>query len=264
MRTPKQAAAARLNGSKSRGPVTEAGKRRSSINSRRHGLLSKGVVLNNEVDETFQLLLQQHIEKFAPADDIEQNPIEEMTASIWRMRRLWMIEKHLLQRTMDGARTGTANAPEYRDEGDRIIAAFSELARGPELALLGRYESRLHRMYQRALNNFLLLRELQVGPQDPGASAPGPDPATEPEPGPVLVMPPAPQPPAAAQNSEITERTRRSTNPALSAACEVLLSAAPLPAPRAPIYGAVGFYPSASSSSLPRRQPDFCSKFLLK
>jgi hypothetical protein len=77
MRTPKQIAASRANGSKSRGPKTEAGKRQSSINSRRHGLLSQGVVLDNERDETFQTLLQQHIHKFAPADDIEQNAIEE-------------------------------------------------------------------------------------------------------------------------------------------------------------------------------------------
>ena len=39
-------------------------------------------------------------------------------------------------------------------------AAFGELAAQPKLALLHRYEARLHLMYQRALRNLLLLRQM--------------------------------------------------------------------------------------------------------
>lgn len=43
MRTARQIEASRLNGARSRGPATDAGKRKSSRNSRRHGLYSKTV-----------------------------------------------------------------------------------------------------------------------------------------------------------------------------------------------------------------------------
>ncbi len=43
MRTARQIEASRLNGARSRGPVTDAGKRKSSRNSRRHGLYSQTV-----------------------------------------------------------------------------------------------------------------------------------------------------------------------------------------------------------------------------
>jgi hypothetical protein len=48
----------------------------------------------------------------------------------------------------------------------RLAAAFSQLAASPELNLLHRYEARLHRIYQRALNNLLMLREPEL-PNEP-------------------------------------------------------------------------------------------------
>jgi hypothetical protein len=43
MRTARQIEASRLNGARSRGPVTDAGKRKSSRNSRSHGLYARTV-----------------------------------------------------------------------------------------------------------------------------------------------------------------------------------------------------------------------------
>jgi hypothetical protein len=48
----------------------------------------------------------------------------------------------------------------------RIAGSFRQLAASPELALLHRYETRLHMMYQRALHNILLLRTLAI-PNEP-------------------------------------------------------------------------------------------------
>jgi hypothetical protein len=55
----------------------------------------------------------------------------------------------------------------------RIAAGFRQLAASPELALLHRYETRLHMMYQRALHNILLLRTLVV-PNDGIPNEPSP------------------------------------------------------------------------------------------
>jgi hypothetical protein len=145
-------AASRTNGARGRGPVTEEGKRRSSLNAIRHGLLSKAVVLQNESEEVFAQLLAQHHARLGPADDVEEGTIEEMVAANWRLRRLWTIETRLFDNCV-GKRTET-------DERDRLAGAFSELAAGNDLHLLDRYENRLHRMYQRSLHNFLVLREL--------------------------------------------------------------------------------------------------------
>jgi hypothetical protein len=145
-------AASRSNGALGQGPVTKEGKRNSSRNATRHGLLSKATVLSSESEETFARLVAQHQAKLRPADDVEEGAIEEMASSFWRLRRLWTIETRLFDKSIE-------KRPET-DERDRLAAAFSDLAAGNDLNLLDRYENKLHRMYQRSLYKFLVLREL--------------------------------------------------------------------------------------------------------
>lgn len=151
-------AASRANGARGRGPVTEEGKRRSSLNAIRHGLLAKGVVLQNESEETFARLHAQHLAKLGPADAVEEGAVEEMVAANWRLRRLWAIETRLFDNSI-------AKRQEP-DERDRLAGAFSDLAAGNTLHILDRYENRLHRMYQRSLHQFLVLREIADGEAD--------------------------------------------------------------------------------------------------
>ena len=47
------------------------------------------------------------------------------------------------------------------DELTRIAETFADLATGPQLHLIDRYEARLHRMYSRSLHNFLHMREIK-------------------------------------------------------------------------------------------------------
>lgn len=146
----------RANGLRSRGPKTTRGKQRSAANALRHGLLAKCIVLANESSGNFEALLAQYIEKFAPADGVELGIVEEMAASFWRLRRAWAIETSLMDDGIRAAQSG--------DEVARIAAAFTVLAASPQLALLHRYEARLHRMCGRAMNNFLLLHNLPNEP----------------------------------------------------------------------------------------------------
>ncbi len=148
----------RANGARSSGPVTDAGKRRSSRNATRHGLLSKIVVLDNESPEAFEALLGQHVDRFAPADGVELGMVEEMAAAFWRMRRAWAIETSTLDKSIQNQSDS--------DEVDRIAAGFTDEAAIPKLNLLHRYETRLHRIYQRALHNLRLLQEAAV-PNEP-------------------------------------------------------------------------------------------------
>ena len=144
-------AASKANGARGHGATTEQGKRRSSLNAIRHGLLSKAVVLQNESEEGFAQLLAQHLARFAPTNDVEHEAIEEMVASVWRIRRLLTIETRLFDNSI-AKRTET-------DERDRLAHAWSDLASGNDLQLLDRYENRLHRIYRRSLNNLLDLRQ---------------------------------------------------------------------------------------------------------
>ncbi len=150
--------ASRVNGARSPGPRTPEGKARSSQNALRHGLLSKCVVLESESAQGFQSILSQHALRLAPADDVEQGYIDEMAAASWRLRRTWAIETALFDSAVQDQPSG--------DDLARLAAAFSKLAAGPELALLHRYETRLHMEYQRSLHNFLVLRQAGI-PNEP-------------------------------------------------------------------------------------------------
>ena len=153
----------RANGARSRGPSTQAGKLRSAANSRTHGLLAKCVVLENESPECFQSMLDAYLARFQPSDEVELGIVEEMIAAAWRGRRAWAMETKLL----DSAMSALDPAPD-NDERLRLTSGFTELSKQPPLELVHRYETRLHRIFQRSLNNFLLLRlvsaESDAGP----------------------------------------------------------------------------------------------------
>ena len=101
----------RINGSKSRGPVTPEGKRISAANSLhstgprtpegkaivsqnavRHGLLARSVVLPTECDEGFEASLAAMREELQPRTYLENEFVEIMAAAHWRRKRAWHLE----------------------------------------------------------------------------------------------------------------------------------------------------------------------------
>jgi hypothetical protein len=140
----------RTNGALSTGPVTEEGKQRSSQNAMRHGLLSRSVVLQNESQDAFREQLEQYVQSFDPQIPVEMDMIEEMTSAYWRMRRLWAVETRMWDEQLDQQTSG--------DQMTRLTGSFGMLADTNRFGVLNRYEARLHRIYQRALKNLLLLR----------------------------------------------------------------------------------------------------------
>ena len=149
---------ARINGAKSRGPITPQGKARSSGNSRRHGLTAS-VLLEDEKGEHFKLLLADFMDQFQPKTAVETDLVEVMAIARWRLRRLLAIETHLFdlemihrQEDMDDAFTGL-------DHEDRLAFVFQKLSdTGNSLTLLIRYEGSLNRSYDKALKHLLQLQ----------------------------------------------------------------------------------------------------------
>jgi hypothetical protein len=151
-----KSATARLNGAKSRGPRTAAGLEKSARNSLCHGFTArKSVLLACENPEEFQQILNEYTSIYAPATPAEADLVDEMVAARWRIRRLWTIETSLMDARMIRQRA-TVDAT---DPGIQLAEAFRSLADDSRsLALASRYESRLHRVHERA---YQTLRELQ-------------------------------------------------------------------------------------------------------
>src|ERR1017187_5452909 len=184
----------RANGARSRGPVTESGKQISSQNARSHALLARCVVVEGESHEGFEKTLTEYLERFQPADAVEFDIVEEMVAAGWRMRRAWAIETRLL--------TDCVDAQDPCDGTGRLAAAFNTMADSKALALMHRYETRMHRVYQRALKNLLLLQTSKV-PNEPNPISEHLDTTPDlqpPAPGPQPAAPDAPQPAPAADH----------------------------------------------------------------
>jgi hypothetical protein len=242
----------RANGARSQGPVTPEGKARSSRNATAHGLLSDLVVLDGESVEGFDALYDAFVEKFDPADDVEEALIEEIAASYWRVRRAWATETRVID-------------IESRKRPDRNpVNAFAALLMNPDsahqLELIHRYETRIHGMYRRALNNLLRLRRECPGARPgregptaapdpaPDASQPDPEPSASPEPPQTEPFTPAP----AAQILEFPNEPSP-----ISGHFSTALAPEPGAAPANPSASPPGERPDSSLAPVPNR----CDRF---
>jgi hypothetical protein len=96
-----KAESSRLNGAKSRGPVTPEGRHNSSLNAASHGLTAKTLILRNESQAHFLEIMNAYLEYLQPSNQIEIDLISEMVAARWRLRRVWRYETAILDIEMD-------------------------------------------------------------------------------------------------------------------------------------------------------------------
>ena len=178
MATQRQIDSARRNGAKSRGPVTQEGKARSSANALKHGLRSeKLLVLRNESGQNWDDLLAACIRCFEPADQFEAELVHEIAAARWRMRRAWAVETGLFDSQMDKQNAGLQEIYADVDEGARLAAAFTALADETNaLNLVTRYETRLRRSFESALDRLESHRARKQKITERTGFAPGPEP----------------------------------------------------------------------------------------
>ncbi len=151
MRSEKQTAAARINGRKSRGPVTPMGKDRIRSNALKHGLTARLTLWQNEDAEHFQNLLLALLEQFAPANDVEFLCVEEMAMAKWRQRRMMSLE----------SAAGNKHLTDFTEKGGQgTLAAFTAAQQaGQLLTTLRQHEGSYSRAYLRAYRHLRSLRE---------------------------------------------------------------------------------------------------------
>ena len=81
----------------STGPRTDAGKAISSMNSLKHGLTSRRVVLPGEDQADFDRLHNQLLSDHAPAGALETELVAEIAACLWRLQRARRYESTILE-----------------------------------------------------------------------------------------------------------------------------------------------------------------------
>ena len=157
--TPSKAETSRINGAKSHGPKTEDGRRAASLNAVKHGLTAETVVLPNESEEEYQAELNGYLQHFAPANKPEADLVLQLASAQWRLARYTAVETSLFDIQMEKSRKYIDKEWKNIDESRRVALAFQALsgAHSP-LALLNRYQARMHHEYQRILKALLQLQ----------------------------------------------------------------------------------------------------------
>jgi hypothetical protein len=169
----KQRAASRINGAKSKGPVSIEGRARSSQNALRHGLSSAVVVLPHEDRSLFEHLRDSYMESFQPIDQPQHDLVETMAAARWRLNRLQEIEAKLLE--MEMVRRAKEMTKHLADltEVEKLAWVFDNMANhSKSLAMQIRYEGSLNRTYERAFKQLQQLQAKQQNEPDPASPLP--------------------------------------------------------------------------------------------
>ena len=128
----------RANAEHSTGPVTEAGKQRSSQNALRHGLTAQTVVLPQEDIEAYQSQLKSFTAEYHPKGATECNLVQALADATWRLNRIPTLEASLLSVAPDDDLTGTA------------LLAFLE-RQAKALAVFSTHSQRLSRQIEKTL-----------------------------------------------------------------------------------------------------------------
>jgi hypothetical protein len=194
--------ASRINGAKSHGPVTPAGKARSATNSRKHGLTAKFFLLPLEDPSAFEELHAAYLEEFAPQSVAEQDCVEEMVAAVYRQRRLWALEAASITNHMDVMASEVDEKYESIPHVNRIALAFDYRAAAkltPELYM--RYDAHFSRAFDRALKRLENIRKLRAA-NSASANAPTAN-STGPIPIPMPNQPAVPNEPKQGQQPQV-------------------------------------------------------------
>ncbi|HEV1288082.1 MAG TPA: hypothetical protein VNU44_22340, partial [Bryobacteraceae bacterium] len=138
------------------GPITEAGKQRSSINALRHGLTGQIVVMPSEDLQAYQRHLAAFADEYHPAGATEAQLVQALADASWRLNRVAALEANIL--TLAAARQPdpVASAPSQVQEAMALAASYESLSKA--LASLSLHSQRLSRQFEKTVAQ---LRDLQ-------------------------------------------------------------------------------------------------------
>lgn len=135
---------------RSTGPRSDDGKARSSLNSLRHGLTARTVVIRGEDQADFDRLLEDLTRDRNPQGELEIQLVGEIAACLWRLARARQHESDLLQITAD---------------------AYDK-TNGDHLQLILRYGTAIERQLNRAVIRLERMQAARPAPQTPAQPEP--------------------------------------------------------------------------------------------
>jgi hypothetical protein len=154
---------ARANAAKARGAIPDAGKQSSALNALTHGLTASTVVLFNESTDEYETQLRDYLDHFRPQTKPESDLVHQLAAAHWRVARYAGVESGLLEHRMYDQEERLSRDYDDIPENHRLAIAFDALSRGnSSLALLNRYQSRLHHEYHRLLKTLAQMQSAQA------------------------------------------------------------------------------------------------------
>jgi hypothetical protein len=155
--SPAQLAANRANAQLAHGPVTEEGKRRSSLNATRHGLSGRVVVLPSEDLNRYQAFSKELIDSLKPETPLEREIAQTVADQQWRLNRVRSIEDGLFAcgHFEEAGNLDTGNPETHA----ALTAARAFRQDSKTFVNLTLYEQRIHRIQEKALQQ---LKELQA------------------------------------------------------------------------------------------------------
>ena len=184
-----QSAASRLNGARSIGPVTDAGKARAALNGVRHGLTSRTFfLLADEDPEEFRQHEALWLAAWRPRDLHEQEAAMAAIRTMWREIRADRLEAQVLGDLFAAGRI--PDAAEAQAAKDKAFKALGGLLR---------YKARIEREYRAALAALEALRQRRLAQP----------PARRSEPEPIEAAPPAPEPMRQSEPERLNRHQRR-------------------------------------------------------
>ena len=151
--TKKQRLAARKNSLKSTGPKSETGTCLASLNAFKHGSYSQSVVILPEDQQRFDSMFADYVARFAPADHVDLEFVEQMVSAAWRRRR----HSSILHQYWNQAITDIAHLPENKAVSSVAIATMAHaklIADNAPIHLLEHAELREIRKFHTALRGF--------------------------------------------------------------------------------------------------------------
>ena len=160
--SPRKLASSRANGALSVGPKTPAGLAKCAEAASlhiTHGMLAKTIVIHGESEPRFLALLDNYIITHRPITEPELNTIYRMAIATWRQRRVVSFQTIDFNREIARQDPSDADAP----APFRATLAFRSLCHDDNhsQALAHRYEMTYERQYNRALRDFILLKDLR-------------------------------------------------------------------------------------------------------
>ncbi|WP_141700719.1 hypothetical protein [Methyloceanibacter superfactus] len=161
----KQFNANRANATKSSGPKTAAGKQRSRMNAVKHGLTAATLVLAGEHADDFDSLRAALQERFQPQCVLEDELVERLAVTYWRLRRVPLFEaavlearkRHCRQLGRMRRRAEEGASPELAAVGEALI---QDAQYGDAFRKLGRQEITLMTVAEKTLRTLADLRRV--------------------------------------------------------------------------------------------------------